>query len=212
MGQNRTDPAREVEAALRLQNSEHESRPWRISEVAPDFRLEDAWALPAEGGLADFATLVEVMTSLDPASGNSLATRLLFRIRHRLGTWFGWDDDAARQLPIPGTTDTTLRVRLPDDLRHTAPEVDRGSGRFAPLYRTDDEWAAEVSNGTVHAVMQLAWVDRGDGRYQGRLGVYVKPRGTFGARYMALIAPFRHRVVYPALMRQIEHAWQVRTA
>jgi hypothetical protein len=49
-------------------------------------------------------------------------------------------------------------------------------------------------------------------RYQGQLGVYVKPRGRFGAAYMAAIAPFRHRVVYPALMRQIELAWNARMA
>jgi hypothetical protein len=40
--------------------------------------------------------------------------------------------------------------------------------------------------------------------------------GWFGwdeaASYMALIAPFRHRVVYPALMRQIERAWNARLA
>jgi hypothetical protein len=29
---------------------------------------------------------------------------------------------------------------------------------------------------------------------------------------MALIAPFRHLVVYPALMRQIERAWSARMA
>jgi hypothetical protein len=39
------------------------------------------------------------------------------------------------------------------------------------------------------------------------MAVYVKPRGRFGRPYMAFIAPFRHWVVYPALMRQIERAW-----
>jgi hypothetical protein len=50
------------------------------------------------------------------------------------------------------------------------------------------------------------------GRFQGQMGVYVKPRGRLGAAYMELIAPFRHRVVYPALMRQIERAWIARMA
>ena len=44
------------------------------------------------------------------------------------------------------------------------------------------------------------------------MGVYVKPRGRFGVAYMAAIAPFRHRVVYPALMREIEQGWNARTA
>jgi hypothetical protein len=57
-------------------------------------------------------------------------------------------------------------------------------------------------------VMHLGWVDQGEGRYQGQMGVYVKPRGRLGAAYMTLIRPFRHRVVYPALMRQIARAWK----
>jgi hypothetical protein len=46
--------------------------------------------------------------------------------------------------------------------------------------------------------------------YHGQMGVYVKPRGRFGTAYMALIGPFRHLIVYPALMRQIKRAWDAR--
>lgn len=198
---------------MRLSNSEYASHDWRIGEVAPDFRLEDAWALPARGGVGDFARLLEVMASLDPAAAESRATRALFSIRWRVGDWFGWDE-ASRPLAIPGNSESTLSARLPKDLRNTATGLDLHSPtarRFTPLYRTDVEWAAELSNRTVHAVMHLAWVEKGEGIYQGQMGVYVKPRGRFGAAYMALIAPFRHRVVYPALMRQIERAWNART-
>lgn len=204
---------------MRLPNAEHQSDAWRICEVAPDFRLEDAWALPAGGSADDFATLLEVFGSLDPANGGSRATRVLFTIRLQLGKWFGWDDAAGRNLPIPGSTETTLSARLPEDLRNTATSLAPSSsstvdrlGGFIPIYRTSDEWAAEISNGTVHAVLHLAWVDQGAGRFRGQMGVYVKPRGRLGAFYMALISPFRHRVVYPALMRQIERAWNARVS
>jgi hypothetical protein len=192
---------------MRLPNAVHESRPWRIRQIAPDFTLVDAWALPVHGGAGDFPALLEVMASLDPAHGASLVTRLLFRVRWCLGRWFGWDDAAAR--PIPGKDESSLAERLPDDLRGTAADLQFGS-RFAPLYRTDTEFAAEISNQTVHGVMHLAWVDRGEGRYQGQMAVYVKPRGRLGKQYMAFIAPFRHWVVYPALLRQIERAWNAR--
>ena len=43
---------------MRLPNSAHTSRPWRIHELARDFRLEDVWALPTPGGPADFPRLV----------------------------------------------------------------------------------------------------------------------------------------------------------
>ena len=194
---------------MRLSNGEHEAHAWRIGEVAPDFRLEDAWALPAQGGANDFPALVEVMGSLDPADAESRVMRALFSLRWRVGRWFGWDEKA-QPLAIPHDTQTTLSARLPEDLRDTATAPNRRSSKFTPLYRTDVEWAAELSNRTVHAVMQLAWVEQGQGRYQGRMGVYVKPRGRFGEAYMAAIAPFRHRIVYPALMRQVERAWDAR--
>ena len=195
---------------MRLPNSEHESHAWRICEIAPDFRLEDVWALPAQGRAEDFATLLEVIGSLDPAEAESRATRALFAIRYRLGELFGWDD-APDPLPIPNARETTLSRRLPADLRGTATGLDFRSTGFTPLYRTDVEWAAELSNQTVHGVLQLAWVEQSGGVYRGQMAVYVKPRGRFGAVYMAAIAPFRHRIVYPALMREIGRAWDART-
>jgi hypothetical protein len=207
---------------MRLSNGEHESRPWRIREIVPDFNLEDVWALPVHGGAEDFQTLLEMTVSFDPANAESLPTRVLWRVRDRLGRWFGLgristpidsgSDDVAGKLPIPGTNETSLADRLPDDLRNTAADVDYDSLPFEPLYRTDVEFAAELSNQTVHGVMHLTWVDQGEGRYQGQMAVYVKPRGRFGKGYMALIKPFRYWVVYPALVRQIERAWNARTA
>ncbi len=196
---------------MRLSTAEHESHPWRIREVAPDFAVEDVWALPAHGGAEDFQTLLEQMSSSDPAGGPSRASRLLWRVRWQLGRLLGWDESAGG-LAIPGTSEASLSERLPDDLRDTAADLKFGSLPFSPLYRTDVEFAAELSNRTVHGVMHLAWVDRGDGRYDGQMTVYVKPRGRLGQGYMALIRPFRHWIVYPALMRQIERGWQRRMA
>jgi hypothetical protein len=202
---------------MRISNAEHESRPWRIREIAPDFTLEDVWELPVQGNAEDVEAAFELATSLDPANSESGATRFLWSLRDRLGSWFDLgrvsapvDGDTVRTLPIPGTSETSLSDRLPEDLRDTAADVDFGSLPFVPLYRTDDEFAAEISNQTVHAVMHLAWVDQGGGRYQAQMAVYVKPRGSLGKAYMALIKPFRHWIVYPAFMRQIERAWNTR--
>jgi hypothetical protein len=207
------------ESGIRLPNAAHEARLWRIREIAPDFTVEDVWALPAHGGAEDFQALLELMASSDPANADSSAVRALWRLRDRLGSWFslgristpiGGGDEVAGKLPIPGTNETSLTDRLPEDLRNTAAELDFGSLPFEPLYLTDVEFAAELSNRTVHAVMHLAWVDQGEGRYQGQMAVYVKPRGLFGKGYMALIKPFRHWIVYPALMRQTERTWNSR--
>ena len=200
---------------MRLPNAVHERQPWRIHEIVRDFTLEDVWALPVHGDADDFELLLEMGTSIDPANAESTPARLLWGLREQLGRWFDLGTisgpaEKDKKLPIPGTNETSLTGRLPDDLRGTADDVHMGSVPFEPLYRTDDEFAAEVSNKTVHGVLHLAWVDKGGGRFQGQMGVYVKPRGRFGELYMAVIKPFRYWIVYPALMRQFERDWERR--
>lgn len=201
---------------MRVANAAHEAHPWRLRAIVADFTLEDVWALPVHGNAEDFETLLELMATSDPVSADSLPTRVLWRLRDLLGKAFDLGriskpaDDAADKLPIPGTSETSLSERLPADLRDTATGMRFGSLPFVPLYRTDDEFAAEISNQTVHGVMHLAWVDRGEDRYDGQMAVYVKPRGQLGRGYMALIKPFRYLIVYPALMRQIERTWNTR--
>ena len=79
---------------------------------------------------------------------------------------------------------------------------------FTSLYMLDDEWAAEIVNRTVHGVMHIGWVADRSGGYRGEMAVYVKPDGLLGHGYMAAIRPFRHLIVYPPLMRQIEKDWR----
>ena len=65
---------------MRLPNAAHESRPWRIHEIAPDFTLEDVWVLPVHGGAGDFPALLAVMASHDLTREASPVTRLLFEV------------------------------------------------------------------------------------------------------------------------------------
>jgi hypothetical protein len=201
----------------RLPSSRQRRQRWRIHEIVPDFRLEDVWALPAAGGAGEFAELLELMGSLRPGE-ESAAARFLWQLRDRLGGWFGLGridtggEARGSRLPIPGTTQLSLAERLPDDLRAGAVDLDFGRLPFVPLYRTEVEAAAEISNRTVHGVAHFGWVEEGGGRYHGQMAVYVKPRGLFGQGYMELIKPFRYLIVYPALMRQLERAWAERPA
>ena len=192
---------------MRLANTAHTSRPWRIHEIAHDFRLEDVWALPTPGSPDDFPRLVEGIASGDPSRSRSRIARALWAIRWKLGELLGWDDpDSGLGYRVP-----TLRDRLPADLRDgpSGPEFD--SAPFTSLYLLDDEWAAEVANRTVHGVMHIGWVPDGTGGYRGQMAVLVKPNGVFGKAYMAAIKPFRHRIVYPRLLRQIEREWTARS-
>ena len=84
---------------MRLPNSAHTSRAWRIHELTRDFQLEDVWALPTPGGLDDFPRLVQWWASRgDPSRASaSRAVRTLWAIRWKTGQLFGWDGpDAVR--------------------------------------------------------------------------------------------------------------------
>jgi hypothetical protein len=200
---------------MKVANAEHARRQWLIAEIAPDFRLLDAWDLPVEGAADEFDDLLEVLSRLDPVAVESRPARALFKLRIWMGEVFGWDSPAGRQ-PIPGRAETSLAVRVPERLGGSAVGFKIASVArvvaFTPLYRTADEAAAEISNDTVHGVLHFSWIDQGDGRHRGRMAVYVKTRGLLGAAYVAAIAPFRHLVVYPALLRQVGRAWRARAA
>jgi Protein of unknown function (DUF2867) len=127
-------------------------------------------------------------------------------MRSKLGKLLGLDDaQAGLSAGAP-----TLRDRLPADLRdgRSGPEFDTHA--FTSLYLTEDEWAAEIANRTVHGVMHMGWVPDATGGYRGQMAVLVKPNGLCGTAYMAAIAPFRHLIVYPLMMRQIEREWRAR--
>lgn len=193
---------------MRLPDTAHTSRPWRIHEFTPEFRLEDVWALPTPGGPDDFPLLVRQITSGNASRNSKGAARALWVIRLKLGEILGWDGPDAG----PGSDRPSLRGRLPADLRDLPPGLDFRALPFTPLYLTADEFAAEIINRTVHGVLHLGWVRDGPGRYHGQLAVLVKPNGLLGTGYMAAITPFRHLIVYPPMIRQIGQVWRARGA
>lgn len=188
----------------KLPNSAHTERPWRIHELTADFRLEDVWALPTPGGPDDFPLLIEGFASGSPDENPSRLAGMLWALRWKLGEIFGWDDEEDGI----GTRVSSLRERLPADLRDgpTGPAFEELP--FRSLYLLEDEWAAEIANKTVQGVMHLGWVPDGSGSYRGQMAVLVKPNGLFGEAYMAAIRPFRHLVVYPPMLRQIGAQWR----
>jgi Protein of unknown function (DUF2867) len=187
---------------MKLPKSAHSEHPWRIHEIAPDFRLEDVWALPTPGGPDDFPKLVDLMVSFDPGRDGSAPVRALFALRWKIGEVLGWDKPSAGL----GARVPTLRDRLPADLRDTPSELEDGELPFKGLYLTEDEWALEIANGTVHGILHVGWVADESG-YRGQMAVLVKPNGLFGRAYMAAIMPFRYAVVYPEMLRTIGRKW-----
>lgn len=189
---------------MRLPNTAHTSRSWRIQELTHDFRLEDVWELPGLGGPDDFARLADFIASLDPAQSSSAVVRALFAVRWKIGELFGWDSvDAGLGSRVP-----TLRDRLPADLRNAPAGPDFETLPFNSVYLLEDEWAAELANRTMHGIMHISRIPDTDGGFRAHMAVYVKPNGPFGTAYMAVIRPFRHLIVYPRMLRKFAQAWQ----
>ena len=193
---------------MRLPASAHRLQPWRIHEIAYDFRVLDVWALPTPGGPEDFPRLVQLMNSIDPSQSSSAVVRSLFAARQKLGDVLGWDGPETGV----GSRVASLRDRLATDVRDEVRLPEFGALPAIPLYLTGDEFAAEVANRTVHGVLHLGWVQDGIDDYRGQLAILVKPNGLLGQAYVGAIGPFRHLLVYPAMMRAIELVWRAGTA
>jgi hypothetical protein len=189
---------------MRLDPTEHRAHPWEVHDLAGDFDLLDVWRFPLVGGAGELPRFLALMTQMEGSIASSSApTRALFALRKGIGRVLGWDRERV-PLSIPGCSERSVRARLREGVDVTAP---RSDGAFHPVYLRDREALLEISNGTVHALMHLGWVEQEPGRFFPEMAVYVKHRGALGRIYMALIAPFRHALVYPSLMKSAARRW-----
>jgi hypothetical protein len=184
-------------------------QPWRIHEITEDFAVEDVWSFRTPGaGPDDFPVMVEAIRAAGGINNQPALGRLLFAVRWKLGALLGWDDPAEGV----GGRVASLRDRLPAELRDAPRGWDDDTMPLKAVYELHDEAARELANRTVHTVMHLGWVRGDTGDHELRMAVLVKANGRFGRLYMAMIAPFRYLVVYPALIRRWEQAWRDRAA
>lgn len=188
---------------MRLPTSEFTDRPWRIHELAPDFQVQDVWALPTPGGADDFPRLLTEFTEGDPERYSSCVIRVLFQVRWTLGRLLRWDEGREGV----GERVETIRDRLPEELRDGPTGPDFRPVPFTAIYRTDTEYVAEIANKTVHALIHVGWVPGDDGRHYAQMTTLVKPNGMFGRAYLLGITPFRRVLVYPIFIRKIGVNW-----
>jgi hypothetical protein len=195
--------------------SEFRALDLRVHALLADVPLHDVFCVELPGGgpgrtLADLPDLVPG-AGASPGAELPLAARLLFVLRGWLGRLFGWD--AGRHAAPAESFEGRL---LPEDRERSLEPSGAARGAFRTLYRFDRESLLEVRNATVHAFLASALeprtesdADTDTGGYQLFLAIYVRPVSRWTAAYMALIDPFRHWIVYPALIRRIERAWEL---
>jgi len=185
-----------------ISTTEFYELPLRVHAFLADVPLHDVWAvdLPVH---RDGVTLSEFLSraSRDRIDRLPPAARALFRLRFFLGRIFRLEaepedalaasfgsrlttEDRARSLIVPGTPD----------------------GMFRVVYRFENEQLLEVQNRTVHAAALSALAEMADS-YRFYFAVYVRQRKWITPFYMGLIDPFRKRIIYPALLKEIRTTW-----
>lgn len=186
---------------MRINPGEFRARPLRVHALLHDVPLEDAWAIPLSGGGAG-RTIQDVRAVM--VAGRAAAptvVQALLQLRRGIGALFGWD----HQRPGWSTESYADRLSAADRAQSlVAPGTPDGSFRL--LYRFEDEQLSELRNATVHAFVSLS-IRPTPGGYLAYAGVFVKPVHRFTRLYMAAIAPFRRRLVYPAVIRKMRSAW-----
>jgi hypothetical protein len=188
---------------MRIAASEYQNLDLWAHSFLEDVPLHDAFVidLPGGGKGRTMSEIHDLLPNEEALKANPLVAAL-FKLRFVLGRLFGWDahsdalerqsylhrlsaEERARSLTAPGTPD----------------------GPFRLLHLLPRESVSEVQNATVHAFLCQA-LRESDSGYRYYWGVYVKSVAWWTPLYMALIKPFRHWVVYPAILGRIRNAWR----
>ena len=197
----------------RIDPSACNGAPLEAPERIEGYTLHDVWRVDlAHRGDCDVPALITVIERSRRES-LPLGVRWLFALRRSFGRWLRLDTpprEAAR--PRHGESHREERdPRVPrsvEEASHRAP----GStlGPFRVLYVLPHEAMFHVINRTVDAIVVVTirsevWGSRLD------WSTYLAPVGRVTGIYMALIDPFRRRVVYPALEDWIVRRWRDRS-
>ena len=190
---------------MRIDRTEFRSRTLRVHDFLKDVPLQDVWAIRLRGGGAG-CTIHDLRPLFTFAGLQELnpVVKGLFSLRTRLGTLFGWD----QQRPAWSAESYAHRL-TPADRSQSVVSPGTPEGPFSTLYVFEHEQLSEVRNATVHAFSSLS-MRQVEGGYLAYWAIYVKPVSRFTGLYMAAIAPFRHLLVYPAIIRMVQRKWAER--
>jgi hypothetical protein len=173
----------------------------RVHEFLADVPLHDVWAvdLPRTRSgitLDEFLRVANVQQCrLSPSA------RALLSIRLSIGRLLGWDRGPS------ATACETFATRMTTaDRSQTLVPTGTPEGLFRVVYRFENEQLLELINRTAHAAALSAMVETANA-YRFYFGVYVRNVSRFTPVYMALIDPFRKRIVYPSLLRTVRATW-----
>ncbi len=180
--------------------------PFELHAVLAGIPLHDSWELDLPGAGAKYTIAdTRALLSAEALREVSPVVRFLFGLRAAMGRWFKWDAKAE----TPRESKPERHFVSPEILAQSRAEPGTSDGPFVLLYALDEETVSEIRNATVHAFSALA-LERTDFGTRVHWGIYVEPVGGLTTFYMALIAPFRRYLVYPAILQFAYDRWMAR--
>jgi hypothetical protein len=182
-----------------ISTQEFERLPLRVHEFLVGVPLHDVWAVDLPRTRSGITLDEFVRTAGARLCTPSQVVRALLNIRLFVGRLLGWD----REPTVWETFATRLTTA---DLSKSLVPAGTRDGLFRVVYRFENEQLLELINRTAHAAALSALVETPQA-YRFYFGVYVRRVGPLTPVYMALIDPFRKRMVYPSLLRTVRATW-----
>jgi hypothetical protein len=182
-----------------ISTQEFERLPLRVHEFLVGVPLHDVWAVDLPRTRSGITLDEFVRTAGARLCTPSQVVRALLNIRLFVGRLLGWD----REPTVWETFATRLTTA---DLSKSLVPAGTRDGLFRVVYRFENEQLLELINRTAHAAALSALVETPQA-YRFYFGVYVRRVGPLTPVYMALIDPFRKRMVYPPLLRTVRATW-----
>jgi Protein of unknown function (DUF2867) len=182
-----------------ISTQEFERLPLRVHEFLVGVPLHDVWAVDLPRTRSGITLDEFVRTAGARLCTPSPVVRALLNIRLFVGRLLGWD----REPTVWETFATRLTTA---DLSKSLVPAGTRDGLFRVVYRFENEQLLELINRTAHAAALSALVETPQA-YRFYFGVYVRRVGPLTPVYMALIDPFRKRMVYPSLLRTVRATW-----
>jgi hypothetical protein len=187
----------------RVSEREFSALQLRAHTILAGIPMHDVWAVDLPPSrervtLDEFRPFHGPRQSDGPRSG---VARVLLRLRFFLGRIFRLEAEPR------DAEKSSFSARLtPEDRARSSVAPGTPGGPFRVVYQFENESMLEVQNRTVHGAMVNALVETPAG-YRFYLAVYVAKVSWVTPLYMALIDPFRRRLIYPPMMENIRAAW-----
>jgi hypothetical protein len=188
----------------RISAQEYRAVPLRVHALLAGVPLHDVWAVDLahsheSAALDAFQRVLSQYRSIERLPAPA---RALFALRFFLGRILRLE-----QQPKQAGAASFANGLTADDRARSAPPPGTPDGLFRVVYGFRNELLLELHNRTVHAALLTA-LAHAEAGYRFYLAVYVCKTSWLSSVYMALIDPFRRRIIYPAILKHIRAIWE----